>query len=153
MEWIWTGNTPVLVRSPHLISQPLSYGCWQKEDDRGGRPEDSANYVLLSKDIKAAFGSKYGYSITLPASYWYLQHFDLAGHQPHVDWFNIMSYDLHGVWDAASKFIGPYLATHTNITEIDLGMELLWRAGVKPEKVTLGQGCKGDSYSFESQHN
>jgi len=53
-----------------------------------------------------------------------------------------MSYDLHGVWDAASKFIGPYVATHTNITEIDQGMELLWRAGVEPENVVLGQGCK-----------
>ncbi|OAF59748.1 hypothetical protein VC83_03898 [Pseudogymnoascus destructans] len=131
-----------------LIKFMMTYGFdgmdmdWEypSADDRGGHPEDSANHVLLFKDIKAAFGSKYGYSITLPASYWYLQHFDLAGHQPYVDWFNIMSYDLHGVWDAASKFIGPYLATHTNITEIDLGMELLWRAGVKPEKVILGQG-------------
>ncbi|KAH7317111.1 family 18 glycosyl hydrolase [Stachybotrys elegans] len=110
--------------------------------DRGGRAEDSANFVLLSKEIKAAFGSKYGYSITLPASYWYLQHFDLAKHQPHVDWFNLMSYDLHGVWDAASKWIGPKVAAHTNITEIDMGLDLLWRAGLKPEKVVLGQGCK-----------
>lgn len=29
-------------------------------DDRGGRPEDKENYVLLVKDIKAAFGGRYG---------------------------------------------------------------------------------------------
>jgi chitinase len=67
-------------------------------DDRGGKAEDEANYVLLSQDISDAFGGKYGYTITLPASYWYLQHFDLAKHQDSVGWFNVMTYDLHGVW-------------------------------------------------------
>ncbi|WQF88918.1 Putative glycoside hydrolase family 18, catalytic domain, glycosyl hydrolase family 18 (GH18) active [Colletotrichum destructivum] len=118
-------------------------------DDRGGKAEDKANFVLLSKEIKEAFGKRYGYSITLPASYWYLQHFDLKNLQPHVDWFNLMSYDLHGTWDAASKFVGPYVATHTNITEIDLGLDLLWRAGVKPKNVVLGQGFYGRSFTLE----
>lgn len=31
--------------------------------------------------------------MTLPTSYWYLQHFDLAAIQPSVDWFNFMTYD------------------------------------------------------------
>ena len=53
-------------------------------------PEDTANFVLLSKEIKEIFSTMgYGYSLTLPASFWYLQHFDLAGLQPHVDWFNM----------------------------------------------------------------
>lgn len=99
--------------------------------------------------MKEAFAGRYGISMTLPTSYWYLQHFDLAGIQPYVDWFNLMSYDLHGVWDAASKFVGPYIAPHTNITEIDLGMDLLWRAGVKPAKVVLGQGWYGRSFTLQ----
>jgi chitinase len=116
-----------------FTSSTNATSSWQSSDDRGGRPEDFDNFVLLSKDIKQAFGLRYGYSITLPASYWYLQHFDLAKHQPHVDWFNLMSYDLHGVWDAASKWIGPQVAPHTNLTKIDLALDLLWRAGLKPE--------------------
>ena len=67
-------------------------------DDRGGGDSDTANYILLVKDMKSAFGSKYGLSMTLPTSYWYLQHFDLAGIQPYVDWFNFMAYDLHGTF-------------------------------------------------------
>ncbi|KAF5523516.1 Chitotriosidase-1 [Colletotrichum aenigma] len=118
-------------------------------DDRGGTADDTANFVLLCKEIKAAFGTRFGYSITLPASYWYLQNFDLAGMQPFVDWFNIMSYDIHGVWDAASKFVGPIVAPHTNLTEIDLGLDLLWRAGLKPEKVVLGQGYYGRSFTLK----
>lgn len=119
-------------------------------DDRGGVQADSENYVALVKEMKAAFGGKYGISMTLPTSYWYLQHFDLAGIQPHVDWFNLMSYDLHGTWDSASQFVGPYIAPHTNLTEIDLGLDLLWRAGVTSDKVVLGQGWYGRSFTLSS---
>ena len=118
-------------------------------DDRGGKSQDTANYVSLAAELKAAFGSKYGISMTLPTSYWYLQHFDLPGIQKSVDWFNLMAYDLHGIWDAQSKFVGPYIAPHTNITEIDLGLDLLWRSGVTPDKVVLGQGWYGRSFTLK----
>lgn len=65
-------------------------------DDRGGVPADKANFVSLLKDMRTAFGTSYGLSVTLPTSYWYLQHFDLEGMAKLVDWFNLMSYDLHG---------------------------------------------------------
>lgn len=126
-------------------------------EDRGGKKADRANYVTLAKEMKAAFGNKYGISMTLPTSFWYLQHFDLVGIQDSIDWFNLMAYDLHGIWDKDSKFVGPYIAPHTNDTEIDLGLDLLWRAGVTPDKVVLGQGWYGRypfffALSFLSSH-
>ncbi|OLN97884.1 Killer toxin subunits alpha/beta 3 [Colletotrichum chlorophyti] len=69
-------------------------------EDRGGRPEDKDNFVTLCKEMKEAFAGHYGLSVTLPASFWYLRHFDVAGMEPHVDWLNVMTYDIHGVWDA-----------------------------------------------------
>jgi chitinase len=66
---------------------------YPQADDRGGASADTANYVALVKDMRAAFGTKYGITVTLPTSYWYLQHFDLANMQASVDWFNVMSYD------------------------------------------------------------
>jgi chitinase len=51
------------------------------------------------KNVRAAFdasGHSYGISVTLPTSYWYLQHFDVVGLEQYVDWFNVMTYDLHG---------------------------------------------------------
>ena len=122
---------------------------YPQADDRGGVAADTANYVSFVKEMRAAFGSRYGISMTLPTSYWYLQHFDLAGIQPNIDWFNLMAYDLHGVWDAESKYVGPYLATHTNLTEIDLGLDLLWRAGVDSSKVVLGQAFYGRSFTLK----
>jgi len=38
-----------------------------------------------------ASGTRYGLSITLPSSYWYLRNFDIVTMDPVVDWFNIMS--------------------------------------------------------------
>ncbi|KAF6235801.1 hypothetical protein HO173_005996 [Letharia columbiana] len=120
---------------------------YPQADDRGGQPADTENYVALAKELKAALGQK-GLSMTLPTSFWYLQHFDVNSLQESVDWFNFMSYDLHGVWDAQSQFVGPYIAPHTNLTEIDLGLDLLWRAGVQADKVTLGMAWYGRSFTL-----
>ena len=60
---------------------------------------------------------------------------------------------MHGVWDAQSKFVGPYIAPHTNITEIVLGLDLLWRAGVDPGKVVLGQGWVRSHLANKRQAN
>lgn len=65
-------------------------------EDRGGLAADFENYVTLLQEMRSSFGSKYGLTITIPTSYWYLQHFDVANLQDSVDWFNFMSYDLHG---------------------------------------------------------
>ncbi|KAI4189421.1 MAG: hypothetical protein L6R41_001472 [Letrouitia leprolyta] len=106
-------------------------------DDRGGKDADTANYVSLVKEMKASFGRKYGLSVTLPASYWYLQHFDVKGMQNYVDWFNVMTYDIHGL-------------PHTNLTEIDDGLSLLWRAGVSSSKVVMGLGFYGRAFKLSS---
>jgi chitinase len=42
-----------------------------------------------------------------------------------IDWFNLMSYDLHGTWDSTNRYLGPYVNAHTNLTEIDLALQLL----------------------------
>ena len=68
--------------------------------ERSGRPEDYANYVSFLKNLKSALGSgghKYGLSITAPSSYWYLQHFDIKAIEPIIDFFQVMTYDIHGL--------------------------------------------------------
>ena len=53
-----------------------------------------------------------------------------------------MTYDIHGKWDQDNIWTGPFLKGHTNVTEIDNGLDLLWRNGIQPEKVVMGFGCK-----------
>jgi chitinase len=117
-------------------------------DDRGGTATDTENYVALVRDMRAIFGSAYGISATIPSSYWYLRWFNMEGMDPYLDYWNLMSYDIHGVWDGTNKFTGPYVRPHTNITEIKLGLDLLWRNNLDPGKVTLGLGWYGRSFTL-----
>ncbi|KAL4973055.1 carbohydrate-binding module family 18 [Aspergillus desertorum] len=120
-------------------------------DDRNGRAEDYENYPAFLASLKSALSEyNYGLSITLPTSYWYLQHFDLKSIEPSVDWFNFMAYDLHGTWDIGDEWTGPYLDAHTNLTEIKSALDLLWRVDISPSKVNLGLAFYGRSYTMAS---
>jgi chitinase len=76
-----------------------------------------------------------------------MQHFDIVSIDPIVDWFNIMTYDLHGTWDGTDKNIGKVALAHTNLTEIEQSLELLWRNNIDPTRVNMGLGFYGRSLS------
>ncbi|KAI1114378.1 hypothetical protein F5Y14DRAFT_441271 [Nemania sp. NC0429] len=118
--------------------------------DRGGKKEDTANYVQLLKALRSTFdgsGGKYGITFTAPSSFWYLRWFDLPNMLKYSDWINFMTYDLHGVWDSDNP-IGSIVQGHTNLTEIKLATELLWRVDIPPSKVVLGFGFYGRSFTL-----
>ncbi|KAM5505126.1 putative chitinase [Microsporum canis] len=117
-------------------------------DDRGGHTYDIKNYVTLLKELRAAIGPKALLTVAIPASYWYLRGFDLPGMAKYVDWFNFMSYDIHGVWDGDSPFTSRVIAPHTNLTEISSGLDLLWRNSISPSQVSLGLGFYGRSFTL-----
>ncbi|KAK2760017.1 hypothetical protein FQN54_002753 [Arachnomyces sp. PD_36] len=122
-------------------------------EDRGGTKEDFDNYVTLIRRLRTRLngtGKKYGLSITLPASYWYLKGFDIIKLEPYLDWYNIMTYDIHGVWDSTVESLGPYAYAHTNLTEIQMGLELLWRNNINPGRVVMGLGFYGRSFTMSS---
>lgn len=45
--------------------------------------------------------------------------------------------------------IGPYAYAHTNLTEIQMGMELLWRNNINPGRVVMGLGFYGRSFTMK----
>lgn len=95
--------------------------------DRGGSKQDGVNYTSMLKELRAAIqasGKGYIVTFTAPTSYWYLQNFDIENMVRYVDWVNLMSYDLHGVWDSDNP-IGSQVLAHTNLTEIDLALDLV----------------------------
>ncbi|PQE17041.1 glycoside hydrolase family 18 protein [Rutstroemia sp. NJR-2017a BBW] len=119
--------------------------------DRSGSPADLKNYVTFLKKLRQALNSSgylLGLSITLPSSYWYMQDFDIVAIDPIVDWFNVMTYDLHGTWDSDDPFIGAVALAHTNLTEIKQSLDLLWRNNIDPARVNLGLGFYGRSFTM-----
>ncbi|UKZ93576.1 uncharacterized protein TrAFT101_008486 [Trichoderma asperellum] len=118
--------------------------------DRGGKKEDTKNYVELVKTLRATFdktGHSLGITFTAPSSYWYLKWFDLPGMLRYCDWVNLMSYDLHGTWDSTNP-IGAIVQGHTNLTEIKLAAELFWRVKIPAHKIALGFGFYGRAFTL-----
>lgn len=121
--------------------------------DRGGRDGDTDGYVLLVQELKSQMkrsSRKLELSFTAPSSYWYLRWFKIGEMSAAVDYINFMTYDLHGTWDASTS-IGAKMYGHTNLTEIDAALDLLWRNGVAPDKVNLGLGFYARTYTIENQ--
>ncbi|KAF5980123.1 glycoside hydrolase family 18 protein [Fusarium bulbicola] len=120
--------------------------------DRGGKETDGKNFIQFLKELQAAMrsaGRHYLVTYTAPTSYWYLRHFDLKAMNNYVDWINLMSYDFHGIWDRDNP-IGNQILGHTNITEIDLALDLFWRNDIPPSDIVLGIGLYGRSFKLEN---
>jgi GH18 family chitinase len=58
---------------------------------------------------------------------------------------------LSGTWDQGNKFTGAFLNSHTNLTEIDAALDLLWRNDIEPSKVVLGLAFYGCTFSMTSE--
>ncbi|KAK1147073.1 hypothetical protein N8T08_001812 [Aspergillus melleus] len=109
---------------------------------------DTGNFVKLVEEMRPSWGTSYGITVTLPSFSWYRRGFDIAAMEKHLDWFNVMSYGIHGVWGSSNQYTGPYIRPHTNLTEIKEGLDLMWMAGVEPSKVVLGLGWYGRSFTL-----
>ncbi|KAJ5710985.1 glycoside hydrolase [Penicillium malachiteum] len=99
-------------------------------DDRNGRAENYDNFPDFIANLKSALRNAG------------------AGLAQHVSFFNVMSYDLHGKWDLGNEWTGAYLDAHTNGTEIDKFLELLWRNNIDSSKVVLGLAFYARAYTL-----
>ncbi|GLA39981.1 hypothetical protein AnigIFM63309_007585 [Aspergillus niger] len=121
-------------------------------EDRGGASTDTDDYVTFLSELRDALEQisviRLLYTIETDKAPGYLKGFNVTGMEPYVDYFNFMSYDIHGTWDGKSKWTSSDVNSHTNLTEISAGLDLLWRNGVDPSKVLLGLGFYGRSFTL-----
>ncbi|WYZ42265.1 hypothetical protein EsH8_V_001160 [Colletotrichum jinshuiense] len=121
--------------------------------DRGGRSEDFGNLPRFLRNIKSALtqnGNRNGLSIAIPATYWYLQHFNIKEIAKTVDFFNVKTYDQHGVWNTPETWLGNQLNSHTNMTEIADAMDLLWRNNIQAHQINLGLAFYSRTFTVSS---
>jgi chitinase len=118
------------------------------EPKRGGRKGDTKNFNLLLKEMRAAWGNKYGISLTIAPDYWYLRYFDVKGLEPYVDHFGFMAYDLHGFWDSDVKTLAPVVRGQADIREIYNNTIPLAYPGVDFGKIVFGVAWYGRGYTL-----
>ena len=70
------------------------------------------------------------------------QYFDFLGLSQYLDWFNLMSYDLHGTWDNPK-----IIAAHTDMDEIETYIADYFN-GISGNQLVLGLATYGRTYAL-----
>lgn len=113
--------------------------------DKGGRPENYDRFSMLVKEIRSALdssGEDYILTVALPGQSWELFDYDIEGLAPHVDWFNLMSFDYH-----TPKNVPKTVGAHTDLKLIDSVVYDLVQQN-KPTKFVLGMAAYGRTYTL-----
>jgi GH18 family chitinase len=156
IDWEYPGavHEPDKVDNPNDLGHPY------------GTDKDAANYVLLLKELRQALNEAgvtdkkyYELSAAVPAGLSNMEKLDIAGMNKYLDFFNIMTYDLHGAWESITGH-------HAAITENpdapyqgdaatcygDYAVQYYQTHGVPADKLVIGaplysrgwQGVKND---------
>ncbi|KAK3317910.1 killer toxin alpha/beta [Apodospora peruviana] len=119
-----------------------------------GQPTDGANYLKFLSVMKSALPAGKTMSIAAPASYWYLKSFPIRQMAEYLDYIVYMTYDLHGQWDAGNEYsiegcpAGNCLRSHVNLTETNTALSMITKAGVKTNKIMVGESSYGRSFKM-----
>lgn len=115
------------------------------QPSNGGGPADTANLVSLVREMRAAYNTTYGISLTLPTDASYLAKYNLTALQPSLDFFGLMAYDI-SAYSAAT----PYIAAHSDIRIINATLANLLSLNVPASKINLGLAAYGRGYTMTS---
>ena len=116
---------------------------WEFPVTRQGTTADYVNYPLLCKALRVAFdgADRSDWLITVQTSintYDLSEGFDMLSMAQHIDWFNLMSYNIHGDWDEVA-------GANTDMSYIIDTMAYIYETGLAREKLVLGLAAFGRS--------
>ncbi|KAL1866812.1 hypothetical protein VTK73DRAFT_4511 [Phialemonium thermophilum] len=128
------------------------------EPDIAGIPAASEteglDYLKFLATLKGKLPAGTTLSIAAPASYWYLKQFPIDRMAKVLDYLVLMTYDLHGQWDAGNQWSDPgcpegnCLRSHVNRTETLNALAMVTKAGVPANKVVVGVASYGRSFKM-----
>ena len=119
---------------------------WEYPATRQGTPQDYANYPLLVQAIRQAMnasGREYLLTMAIPINPDKLaEGYNLRELSMYVDWFHLMSYDVHGGWDDVA-------GSNTDMEYIQSTIEdSILNRGISPEQLVFGMAAYGRSMTL-----
>lgn len=121
-----------------------------------GTLEDGVNYALFLDELAVQVKSGTEISVCAPASYWYLQGFEIQAMAEFLTYVIFMTYDLHGQWDYGNSFSDPgcassgCLRSDVNLTETLNAISMITKAGVPSNQVIMGVSSYGRSFQMST---
>jgi chitinase len=121
-------------------------------------PEDKQHFTSLMKEMRTAFDKHDPpYLITFAAAadpFKAGNAYELDLVHPHVDWFNVMSYDYHGAWDNFTGIDQPIYGKWEEgfighpMYQFNIYDTIMYyiNEGVPPEKLSLGIHTEGKAW-------
>jgi chitinase len=113
-------------------------------DSNSVSPNDGANYASLLGLVRTKLdalgdrlGRRYEISVASPAGFDKIATFNLAGLAPHVDFFNVMTYDFHGTWEKTTGHQSAFTGSAIGY-DIKTAVDLYLAAGVDPRQIVIG---------------
>jgi len=130
---------------------------WEYPAKRGGIKEDKQNFILLIKDLNAAFSKKnllLTAAIGAPAGTIDVA-YDIPAMYKYLDYVHVMCYDYHGKWDKKTGHNAPLHARpQESVTDqalnIEYSLAYLLKLGAKPEKTVLGVPLYGRAFTLQN---
>jgi chitinase len=113
-------------------------------DGNAVSPNDGANYALTLGLVRqkldalgGRLGREYEISVASPAGLDKIANFNLPGLSPHVDFFNVMTYDFHGTWENTTGHQAAFTGDPVGY-DIQTAVKAYLDAGVDPKQIVLG---------------
>ena len=167
--WTWSGNFSDAALTPASRAQFATscaefmeaYGFdgididWEYPGGGGlpsntSRPADTENFTLLLQAVRteldargATQGRHYLLTIAAPAGADKIANIEVELIHPHLDFINVMTYDLNGPWSSVSNFNAPLYPspgdpTSTPGANADAAIQNYLGRGVPADKLVLG---------------
>jgi chitinase len=166
--WTWSGGFTQAAANPaafaescyNLLHDPRWNGVFDGIDIDWEYPNacgltcdasGAAAYKNLMQALRARFGSEL-VTAAVPAGYAHINAADYGGASQYVDWYNVMSYDFFGAFDADGP-TAPHspLNNYTGIPQAnfytDYAIQLYKQKGVPASKLLIGIGFYGRGWT------
>ncbi|GFR85183.1 chitinase-3-like protein 1 [Elysia marginata] len=141
---------------------------WEYPASRGSPARDKQNFVALAKELREAFeneAKKTGsdrllLTTAVPGGEKHtLAGYDVKKLNKYVDFFNLMSYDLHGGWSPTIGHHAPltggnsWAAAKSKPENVEKAVNLWLKLGADPEKLVMGLAFYGKTFKLCSKNH
>ncbi|KAG5899859.1 hypothetical protein JTB14_012326 [Gonioctena quinquepunctata] len=122
---------------------------WEFPGKRGGSREDKENFVLLVKELKAAYRKhKLLLTAALGAGKDTIDKgYDVEGLSVYLDFIHMMCYDYHGAWDLKTGANAPLKSNDP--LSVEYTIKYMLKLGAPPSKLVLGIPLYGRTFILD----
>ncbi|XP_018570991.1 probable chitinase 2 [Anoplophora glabripennis] len=143
----FVSNALEFVKKYHFDGLDLD---WEFPGKRGGTPEDKLNFLLLVKELRAAFRK---HNLLLTAAFGAGKDtidggYDVEGLSLYLDFIHMMCYDYHGTWDGKTGANAP-LRSSDDVFSDEYSINYMLKLGAPASKLVMGIPLYGRTFILE----